>query len=64
LGISPGGYIDIDDAQAVLRIIRRTPAQKPIGVIIYKLMEVYAQDGPGRPSVNSGPVNTNDPQAA
>lgn len=35
LGIPLRDYIDIDDAEAVLRIIRRTPAQKPIDLIVH-----------------------------
>jgi ClpP class serine protease len=35
LGIPVRDYIDIDDAEAVLRIIRRTPAEKPIDLIVH-----------------------------
>ena len=35
LGMAVSKYIDIDDAEAVLRAIRLTPAQKPIDLIIH-----------------------------
>lgn len=35
LGMAVTKYIDIDDAEAVLRAIRLTPAQKPIDLIIH-----------------------------
>lgn len=34
-GVAVNKYIDIDDAEAVLRAIRLTPAQKPIDLIIH-----------------------------
>ena len=35
LGIPIRSYIDIDDAEAILRVIRRTPEDKPIDLIIH-----------------------------
>jgi len=35
LGMAVSKYIDIDDAEAVLRAIRLTPAKKPIDLIIH-----------------------------
>ena len=35
LGIPIRSYIDIDDAEAILRVIRRTPKKKPIDLIIH-----------------------------
>ena len=35
LGMAVSKYIDIDDAEAVLRAIRLTPAQKPIDLILH-----------------------------